>query len=321
MDQVIRNGFRHLAVVLLSLASATLAQHKVLVVRPEGPNFEEARKGIVETLGEGWVFQDQVVGKDFSATSLAEVWKASGPKAVVLMDNRSVALYREARGLVGDTLTPAVALMGVRIDLAIAGLGNAVGINYEIPAVTSMVNLRSVVNGPIKRVGVVYRASWVDFFQKQSEFCAPESVLLVGRTVPDDGDPSSALRKALDELVKDEKVDALWILNDNLFLTPKIIQGIWMPAVKKARKFTIVGVEPLVNPSLDFGTFAVLPDHYALGSQAGGILQEIQEMEWKVEDPRSDQPLSVVKILNAKQAKSRGGVKADKLGEIDKVLE
>jgi len=321
MDQVIRSSFRRLAAVLLALASVAMAQNKVLVVRPDGQNFEEARKGIVETLGEGWSFQDLVVGKDFSAKSLADAWTASGPKAIVLMDNRSVGLYREARGIVGDSVTPVVALMGVRVDLAIAGLTNAVGINYEIPAVTSMVNLRSVVNDPIKRVGVVYRASWGDFFQKQSEFCAPESITLVGRTVPDDGDPSAALRKALEELVKDEKVDALWILNDNLFLTPKIIQGIWMPAVKKARKFTIVGVEPLVNPALDFGTFAVLPDHYALGSQAGGILQEIQDLGWKVEDPRSDQPLSVVKILNAKQAKSRGGVKADKLGEIDKVLE
>jgi hypothetical protein len=84
---------------------------------------------------------------------------------------------------------------------------------------------------------------------------------------------------------------------------------------------SVVGVEVLVNPALDFGSFAVLPDHYALGSQAAGLLQEIQDAGWKVEDPRVDQPLSVVKILNAKQVRNRVGVKDDKLGEIDKVLE
>ena len=321
MDQVIRNGLARMLAISLLLSGWAQAQNKVLVVRPAGSTFEEARKGIVETLGEGWQFHDLVAGKDFNATALVERWKATAPHAIVLMDNRSVGVYREARTLLGDTTTPVVALMGVRIDLAIQQMPNVVGVNYEIPAVTSMVNLRSVLPVPLRRIGVVYRASWGDFFQKQSEFCAPESLELVGRAIPDEGDPASSLRKALDELLVKEKVDVLWILNDNLFLNAKIIQSVWMPMVKKAKVLSVVGVEPLVNPALDFGSFAVLPDHYALGSQVAGLLHEIQDMSWKVEDPRADQPLSVVKILNAKQVKKRSGLRDDKLGEIDKVLE
>ena len=321
MDKVIRNGMARVLAISLLLSGWAQAQNKVLVVRPAGATFEEARKGIVETLGEGWQFHDLVAGKEFDAKVFAEGWKAATPQAIVLMDNRSVNVYREARSLVGDTTTPVVALMGVRIDLAINQMPNVVGVNYEIPAVTSMVNLRSVLPVPLRRIGVVYRASWADFFQRQSEFCAPESLQLVGRAIPDEGDPAASLRKALDELLVKEKVDVLWILNDNLFLNAKIIQTIWMPAVKKSKVLSVVGVEPLVNPSLDFGSFAVLPDHYALGSQVAGLLQEIQDMSWKVEDPRADQPLSVVKILNAKQVKKRSGVRDDKLSEIDKVLE
>jgi hypothetical protein len=321
MDKVIRNGWARVLAISLLLSGWAQAQNKVLVVRPAGATFEEARKGIVETLGEGWQFHDLVAGKDFDAKVLAEQWKSAAPQAIVLMDNRSVNAYREARTLLGDTTTPVVALMGVRIDLAITQMGNVVGVNYEIPAVTSMVNLRSVLPSPLRRIGVVYRASWGDFFQRQAEFCAPESLQLVGRSIPDEGDPAASLRKALEELLVQEKVDVLWILNDNLFLNAKIIQSVWMPMVKKAKVLSVVGVEPLVNPALDFGSFAVLPDHYALGSQVAGLLQEIQEMSWKVEDPRADQPLSVVKILNAKQVKNRSGLRGDKLGEIDKVLE
>lgn len=321
MEQVNRFGnVRCLALAALLVATAT-AQNKILVVRPAGATFEEAEKGMKEALGAGWTVQEMLRDKSLTPAALAAKWKEFAPDAIVLMDNGSATMYKEARTTGGDTTTPVVALMGVRIDLAIAGLPNAVGINYEIPAVTSMVNLRSVAQKPLAKVGVVYRSTWKPFFDQQSSFCSPEGLTLVGRAVSEEGDPTSELRKALDELVDEEKVDALWILNDNMFLNPKIIQGVWMPRIRKSKVLSVVGIEPLVNPSLDFGSFAVLPDHYALGSQAAGLVQEIQDAGWKVEDPRTDQPLSVVKILNARQVNKRGGVRPDKLGEIDKVME
>jgi len=318
---MIRNSLARVALLALVLTGWASAQNKILVVRPAGTTFEEARKGILETLGAGWQIQDLVANGDLTTKEFTAAWKSAAPKALVLMDNHSVGLYREARSIVGDTVTPVVALMGVRVDLAIASLHNAIGINYEIPAVTSMVNLRSVIPVPLRRIGVIHRASWGDFLKRQSEFCAPESLTLIGRSIPDEGDPTSAVATALKELLGDEKIDALWILNDNLFLNAKIIQGTWMPAIKKSKVLTVVGVEPLVNPSLDFGSFAVLPDNYALGSQVAGILQEIQDAGWKVEEPRVDQPLSVLKILNSRQVKKRSGIRSEKLGEIDKVLE
>lgn len=321
MDQVNRIGIVRALLVALVFAGGAVAQNTLLMVRPSGANFDEVRKGMVEALGEGWAVKDLVVTRELAVEGFATEWKASSPKAIVLLDNRAVSLYREARAIVGDSSTPVVALMGVRIDLAVAGLGNAVGINYEIPAVTSMVNLRSVVKAPFRRIGVVHRASWKGFIEQQDAFCRPESLQIVAKPVADDADPASSLRTVLNELVEDEGVEVLWILNDNLFLTPKLIQGTWMPRIRKSKVLSVVGVEALVNPALDFGSFAVLPDHYALGSQAAGLVQEIQDAGWKVEDPRVDQPLSVVKILNAKQVKNRVGVKDEKLGEIDKVLE
>ena len=65
----------------------------------------------------------------------------------------------------------------------------------------------------------------------------------------------------------------------------------------------------------------VLPDHYALGSQAAGILQDIQDRSWMVDTPKVEQPLSVLKILNARQVKGRGGYRPDHVDEIDRIME
>lgn len=320
MDKMTRPVSGAFAIVLAAVAMAS-SEDTVLVVRPSGATFEEARKGIAEALGEGWFLGDLVTTRSTTMTDLVERWRSLAPKAVVLMDNRSLSLYREARAIVGDTTTPVVALMGVRIDIAVSDLRNAVGIGYEIPAVTAMSNLRSTLVHPPRRIGVVYRSSWDDFFRRQAGFCASEDFLLVGRAVPEGDDAASSLRKALFELLDVEKVDALWILNDNMFLTPRIIQSVWIPLTRRYRTVSVVGVESLVNPVLDFGSFAVLPDHYALGAQAAGILLDIQESSWKVDAPRTEEPLSVVKILNARQIRKRSAVKPERLGEIDKVLE
>lgn len=307
--------------VVLAFCATVLADDTVLVVRPPGTTFEEARKGIAEALGDGWFLGDLVTARTTTPTDLVKAWRSLSPKAIVLMDNRSLALYRQARSLVGDTATPVVALMGVRVDIAVAGLRNAVGIGYEIPAVTSMTNLRSALVEPPRRIGVVYRASWSDFIRRQAAFCASEDFALVGRAVPEDADAASSLRKALSELLEVEKVDALWILNDNMFLNPRIIQSVWIPVTRRYKTVSVVGVESLVNPSLDFGSFAVLPDHYALGAQAAGLLHDMRDSSWRIGVPRTEEPLSVVKIINARQLRKRASIRSDRLGEIDKVLE
>lgn len=324
MDTLTRRStaVRALAAALAVAASGVRAADTVLVARPAGADFDEARKGIAEALGPGWVLVDHPVAKDAPLTDFVKAWRATRPKALVLMDNRSVGTWRDAAAALADTATPAVALMGVRLDLAVQGLPRTIAVAYEIPAVTSVVNLRTVVNSPVRRVGVVYRASWESFFRRQEGFCAAESVELVGRSVPDGDNPGAALREALGELLEGPgRVDALWVLNDNALLTPRLIQSIWAPFVRRTRTLAVVGVEPLVQPALDFGSFAVLPDNYALGGQVAGLLQDIHDAGWKIPAPRVEQPLSVLKILNLRQVRRNGAYRSEHAGEIDRILE
>ena len=324
MDEITRipSWASKILVLLLSATAFGQAGSKpILVLRPAGVSFEEAKKGILETLGNGYSIKECLVTKETTPDEVAKSWKEASPKAIVAMDNRAVNLFRDARLKMGDSTTPGVALMGVRIDATLRGMPSAVGINYEIPAVTIMINLRSVLPTALKKAGVVYRASMEDLYQRNADFCKQENIELVGIKVPDDADPKDGLNKALKEMSDRTDIDALWVINDNFFLNAKLIKEVWLPVLSGWKHPVIVGVESLVKPDLKFGTFAVLPDNYALGAQAAGLLQEVEDAGWKVEDPKVDQPLSVIKTLNLRGMKKCCGIQEGKLGEVDKVLE
>lgn len=310
-----------LAVVFGSAVQAQDATKSVLILHPKGEAFSDARKGIRETLGPSYAVKDFVFEKESGIDELVEVWKDAMPKIVVAMDNKGILLAKEARESLRDSTVPLVGLMGVRVDASLKGVPNVVGINYEIPAVTTLVNLRAILPKPIRKTGVVYRASMEDLYRRNAEFCMQEGIELVGIKVPDGSDPKESLDKAIKQLVGRGDIDALWVLNDNFFLNAKLIVGSWQPGLSGWKRPVIVGIEILVKPAFKFGTFAVLPDNYALGAQAAGLVQEIEDAGWKVEEPKVDQPLSVVKTLNLPGTKTCCGIDADKLGEVDKVLQ
>jgi hypothetical protein len=308
-------------ILLVASGLALGGTQEILLLRPAGATFEEARKGIAETLGPSYVLRDFVVGKATTADEVVGAWSRVAPKAVVAMDNHAIALFREARATTGDSGVPLVALMAVRVDAALKGVRNAAGINYEIPAVTTLVDLRAITTTAVRRAGMIYRASMAEVFHRNSEFCKAENIELVGWEVPDNADARTSLETALNGLDDDPAIDALVVVNDNFLLNAPLLKSVWLPRLSGWKRPVIVGVESVVRPELRFGTFAVLPDHYALGSQAAGLLQEIEEDGWTVVDPRVDQPISVIKVLNLRGFKDCCRLRNGRSSEIDRILE
>lgn len=306
----------------LLLCAALASAESILVLHPQGNDFAEAIKGIRENL-EGFDVQDVVVSKDSPAGTVAQALASASPEAVVLMDNHSIRLFKEYQAALPDSAPriPSIALMAVQVELAIGGIRNATGISYEVPAVTTIVNLRSLLQAPIGKVGVIYRASMESFFVKNAAFCKRENIELVGVKVADDADAKTALKNGLEQLNAGGGVDALWVLNDNFFLNVALLKSVWLPAAAKQRKPIVVGVESLIATSLNFGTFAVLPDPYGLGSQTANLIFDLKDNGWDASERGIDQPVSVVKILNAKLARKISKLNEDRLREVDKLAE
>ncbi|MEK7394004.1 MAG: hypothetical protein AAB214_15695, partial [Fibrobacterota bacterium] len=74
--------------LLATVAFGQEAGKSILVLRPAGASFEDAKKGIKETLGSGYDLKDFVLTKESTADEVVKTWKAAAPKAVVAMDNK-----------------------------------------------------------------------------------------------------------------------------------------------------------------------------------------------------------------------------------------
>lgn len=222
------------------------------------------------------------------------------PSCVVLVGNQAVRTYRMLQSETKNTPPAIVAMSSFAKQLA-ADLRNTTGIAYEVPAVTSFVALRQLSEKPVHRVGVLYRPEFHRFVEREADLAEIEKVELVGRTL-DGAISARSIRLALRDLLIKEKVDALWVLNDNALLDPAKIRDGWLPEARRSEVPVVVGVSSLVNPRLSFGSVAVVPDHTALGVQVANLLFELADADWQVDDREIELPLSVETVVDMTQS-------------------
>lgn len=311
--------------VLLVLAGHQFAvAGTVLVLRGSGKEFEQVVLGINEGLSGEHTCKELIVSDGFSVATLQSRLSELNPVLVVLMDNRSIGLYRDYVSAQPDSgrWLPVIASVGVFVDKEIETIPNACAVTYEVPPVTALVSLRAVLGRDITRVGVVSRAFMSPYLLRQKVYCSNEGINLINIVVPDTlSNPVRTVWRAIRTLAKKERVEALWVPNDNILLTPELIRECWGRVASHYRIPSVVGVEVLVNPLLDFGALGILPDHIALGAQIADRIRVIEAAGWTVEPPLTEPPLSVVKILNYSQMHALFGVDRSVKQIVDKVLE
>jgi hypothetical protein len=113
------------------------------------------------------------------------------------------------------------------------------------------------------------------------------------------------------------------VLNDDRLLTPELIENGWLPGLRERRWLpTIVGAASLVSPQQSLGTFAVLPDHTALGVQTANLLFDIADNQWQVPaETRVQLPLSTTTTVDLTQVRERFNLRHDALAQVDRILE
>lgn len=297
---------------------------QVVIFTTKGNIFDQARNGLVNEIRDEFTVTVVEINEN---TTVSVIDKAIDgynlPKAVVLIGNNAIRSYSKysIHNKQKAEKIQVVTILALDVQRAISGLDNVNAVAYETPMVTALVSFRRVINKPVNSVGVLYRGALKEFIEKNTNYCAKENITVNSVQIDDD---TAKIRKeisnTLQNLIQEKKVEALWIANDNVLLRPELLGQVWMPALKKKKIPIIVGVEALVNPELNFGTFAVIPDPAALGEQAAEIIYNLKSDDWEHSGVVIHPAISMYSVLNIKKAKEIAGIENFKTYEVSKVL-
>ncbi len=293
-----------------------------MVVMPDSPSFRTVRRALVNEVKQDLDIATFVIDARTSAADFTAKLTESGAAAVVLMDNPTVKLYRayQNRGPDKRGVVPAVVVMTSFLEELKVELSNASGVAYEVPGVLAFVQLRSVIEKPVSRVGVVHRAAFGPFIARQKILAAKEQITLIPVEVPVDANATD-VKSALGKLARAD-IDALWVLNDNgLLRDAAFLERAWRQHILAMGVPVVVGVPTLVSAEARFGTFAVLPDLDALGVQAADVLLDVADNEWRADDRAVELPVSTKTVVNMRQVRERFGLREGALRRIDRAVE
>lgn len=308
-------------VELAAMQTPAAGKGTVLVCMPETRQTKEVWTGLSDEMKREFGLVAIEVGGRSQVSAIAEGVRRHRPSGIVLMNNPTVLAYRDFQNArATGTFPPAVIVMASFLDGYPRQVSQATGISYEVPLITVVTNLRKLVVQPIERVGVVLRPSLRGFVQRQAALAEREQIRVVPELVSSEPNESE-LRRALRRLK--QRVDAVWVLNDDRLLTPRLIGEGWLPGLNERPWCpAIVGAASLVSPAQSFGTFAVLPDHTALGAQAASLLFDIADNSWQLSGEADVQlPLSTTTTIDLVQVRERFALRPDALSQVDHILE
>jgi hypothetical protein len=294
----------------------------VLIAMPDLDSFRTVRRSLLREIRREFDVVTTLVDGQTTVLGFESTLNRSNPNCVVLMNNPTVNLYRayqnQRRGK--GRVVPAVIVMSSFLEELQGQLDNATGVAFEVPGVTSFVQLRSILDRQLRRVGVVHRPAFRRFVKRQAELASREQITLLAQSVPADAAPADVRRALLS--LKSSGVDALWILNDNRLLGDgDFLEAGWRQAIEELAVPVIVGVPALVKPELRFGTLAVLPDLEALGVQTANLLLQVAEEKWEAKRRPVQLPVSTLTLVNMQQARERYRLRAGALERIDRKIE
>ena len=178
--------------LLVALLVSTLSTHalaedlsRVLILHPDSESATQALTGLRDEVGEDLELISVEFSSAMTVTELDQLLAQTQADALVLMNNPTVELYRKYQETQaeGASFPPAVMMLTSFLEKAASGIQNATGINYEVAAVSSMVNLRNIVKTKVERIGVIYRDIFEDFIQEQASMAAQEKIRFVTRRI------------------------------------------------------------------------------------------------------------------------------------------
>jgi len=310
--------------LFILLSYPLIAQDKALILYTDTYEFKETIKSISQELEEDIHIQKQIIQNSDNIESIFNYVNETNYKCVILLGNLSINLFKEYLKFNPKDTIASIQLMALKIKTNGIPLSyNTYGISYEIPVVSVLTKLRHVVSTNINNIGIIYRESDRDLVHENIEHCLSENFDIKSIKLPNNKSSyyyKKNLKKSIEYLIYKKNVKTLIIPNDNKLLTPKLIKEVWKPATNSNGTIVVTGVNSIVSPEINFGTYTMVPKLSSIGFQVVDILYSLKESNWVFKNKKIEPPLALYDIVDLHNLKNRAEVNSN-INSVSKILE
>jgi hypothetical protein len=273
------------------------AVEQVLIVQSREDYFSSVTNKLESELSGSFNFVKLKKVRD--TNEIAGVIPNLSPKAIIIFEKhaKSSSLYWFREYLQSHSSkfsnTAFIFVKDYFIDQSEVFMDNAAGISFLPPVILGVEKLQEQSHKEIQSIGIIHSRSLRKMIIDNSASCILQGISLTMKPVPDRNDPSfsKVFTEALNNMKK-QKVDALWIVEDESLLQLQLVRDVWGPFLEKSAIPTIVNNEALLAAPWNIGTVCIIPDPQQLSSQIGKKLRELQRNNWIVQSPSID-PLDI----------------------------
>jgi hypothetical protein len=275
----------------------------ILILAPPSPHVEPLIAAVRSELKDEFDVEVQAVHEYSTDQALALSIESAHPQAIIALDNPTALKYgRWARKQAAPP--PVILAMASFVEQLRDEVPHSTGISFEPPAVTTLVDMRRLLERPIRKAGVVYREGFERQIAQEGARLATENIQLVGVRVPTRPSPRS-VALALRQLQK-SGIEALWVSNDNVLLSDALLAKAWLPSIRRLDLAVVVGVPGLVGGPHHLGTYAAVADIEGLGLQLADMIFELRASRWRTSSRPIQPAVSIRTYLDVTQAERLG---------------
>jgi hypothetical protein len=218
-----------------------------------------------------------------------------GPKAIVILEKhaKSGSLYWFKNYLQSHapefSTTAFLFVKDCFLDQSDIYMNNAAGITFLPPVILGVEKLQKQVQKDIRTVGIIHPREMRKMIIDNSESCVLKGVSLIMKSAPDRNSSLflDAVTDAL-KIFKKQKVDALWIVEDESLLQLPLVRDVWEPFIAKSGIPTIVNNEAFLAAPWNIGTVCIVPEPQQVSSQIAKKIRELERDNWIVYHPSID---------------------------------
>jgi hypothetical protein len=176
---------------------------------------------------------------------------------------------------------PKVCIQDIFPSMKGCGIPNAVGIYFQAPISTSIMQYEKVTGKSYNRIGVLYRENMTPFIEKNVEPCWKSGMTLSAKRMKNkDPELANTVGKALEELNKTDRVQVIWLPDDDDLLRSDIISEVILPFKQIHDIVFLVSSQKYMTAPWNLGTYCIMPDIPAIGSQVVSIMNTIELNGW-----------------------------------------